>query len=68
MQLIFATNVDLDETENEKYIYVIHFKWHFKIDENIFVFVTWKMVHRPLDTMWHLFNVTINPSCKCTCN
>jgi len=25
MQFIFVTNFDLDENENEKYIYIIHF-------------------------------------------
>jgi hypothetical protein len=30
--------VDLDENENEKYIYIINFSWHFKIDENVVVF------------------------------
>jgi hypothetical protein len=47
MQLILSTNVDLDE----KYIYVIHFLWHPKIDENVIVSIIWKVVHRPLDTM-----------------
>jgi hypothetical protein len=50
MQLIFMTNVDLDENENEKYTYIIHFLWHPKIDENVIVFVTWNVVQRPLDT------------------
>jgi hypothetical protein len=57
MQLIFVTNVDLDENENEKYIFIIHFYWHPKIDENVVVFAIWKVVHRPLDTMCHLFNL-----------
>jgi len=56
MQFIIATNVDLDENENEKYTCIIHFLWHPKIDENVVVFAIWKVVHRPLDTTWHLFN------------
>jgi hypothetical protein len=58
MQLILAINVNLEENENEKYIYITHFYWHPKIDENIVIFVTWKVVQGPLDTMWHLFNLT----------
>jgi hypothetical protein len=44
MQLIFVTNVNLDENENEKYTYIIHFKWHPKLDENVVVFAIWKVV------------------------
>ncbi len=57
MQLIFVTNIDLDEIEDEKYTYIIHFEWYPKINEIIVVFVTWKVVHKPLDTRWHLFNL-----------
>jgi hypothetical protein len=39
MQLILATNVNLDENENEKYTYIIQYEWHPKIDENV-VFMT----------------------------
>jgi len=39
MQLIFVTNVNLDE------------------NENVVIFVIWKVVQGPLDTMWHLFNL-----------
>ncbi len=52
MQLIIALNVDLNKNEDDKYFY-----WHPKIDENVVVFVTWKVVQGPLDTMWHLFNL-----------
>jgi hypothetical protein len=31
-----------------------------KIDENVVVFSTWKVVHMPLDTLWHLFNLICN--------
>jgi hypothetical protein len=47
MQLIIATNVDLDGHEDEKYIFIIHFYWHPKINENVVVFAIWKVVHRP---------------------
>jgi len=57
MQFIFVTNFDLDENENEKYIYIIHFSWHPKIDENIIVFATWKVIQGPLDITWQLFNL-----------
>jgi hypothetical protein len=57
MQLILVINVDLDENENEKYIYIIHFQCHPKIDAYVVVFVTWKVVQGPLDTIWHLFNL-----------
>jgi hypothetical protein len=50
MQLILVTNVDLDENEDEKYIFIIHFQWHPKLDENLVVYATWTVVHRPLDT------------------
>jgi hypothetical protein len=60
MQLQIATNVDLNKNEVDKYIYIIHFYWHPEKDENVVVFVTWKVVHRPLDTMWHLFNFIYN--------
>ncbi len=54
MQFRLVTKfVDFNENEDEKYIYIIHFP---KIDENVVILVTWKMVHMPLDTMWHLFN------------
>jgi hypothetical protein len=33
MQLILPTNVNLDENEDEKYIYISHFYLHPKIDE-----------------------------------
>jgi hypothetical protein len=71
MQFILTTKVNLTENENEKYIYIIHFYGHPKIDEKIIVFTIWKLVQRPLDTMGHLFNLIckiIKPSCKCTCN
>jgi len=71
MQLtILMINVNLDENENEKYLYIIHFYWHPKINENVIIFVIWKVVHRPLDTTWHLFNLiyNYNPSPKFTCN
>ncbi len=32
---LLVINVDLDENENEKYFYIIHFEWHPKIDENV---------------------------------
>jgi hypothetical protein len=54
------TNVDVDENENEKYTYIIHFWWHPKIDENVIVFATSKVVQGPLDTMWQLFNLICN--------
>jgi hypothetical protein len=51
MQFILATNVNLNENEDEKYIYTIHLLWHPKRDENVFVFATWKVVQGQLDTM-----------------
>jgi len=70
MQFILVTNVNLDENENEKFTYIIHFQWHPKIDENVIVFMTSMVVQGPLDTTWHLFNLicNYNLSCKCTCN
>jgi hypothetical protein len=50
MQLIFVTNVNLNENEDEKYTDIIHFLWHPKINENVVVSMTWKVVHKPLDT------------------
>jgi hypothetical protein len=41
MQLILANNVNLDENENEKYTYIIHFLGHPKRDENAVVYATW---------------------------
>jgi hypothetical protein len=55
MQFIIVTNVDLDE--NEKYVYIIHFEWHPKTNENIVVYMIWKVIHKPFDTTWHLFNL-----------
>jgi hypothetical protein len=57
MQLRLATNVHLDENENEKYIYMIHLEWYPKIDENVVIYMTWKVVHKPLDITWYLFNL-----------
>ncbi len=51
-----VTDVNLDENEDEEYIYIIHFYQHPKINENVVVFATWKMIHMPLNTMSHLFN------------
>ncbi len=51
------TNVNLHESEDEKWTYIIYFWWHLKIDENVVLFATWDVVHKSLDTMWHLIQV-----------
>jgi hypothetical protein len=56
MQLIFVTNINLSENKDEKYIYIIHFQWHPKIDE-IVIYVTWNVVYKPLNTTQHLLNL-----------
>jgi hypothetical protein len=28
-----------------------------QVDESLVIYATWKVVHRPLDTMLHLFNL-----------
>jgi hypothetical protein len=37
MRLWVASNISLNEKEDEKCIYIIHFYWHPKIDENVIV-------------------------------
>jgi hypothetical protein len=34
------------------------FQWHFKIDEHV-IFAIWDVIHRPLDTMWHLIQLQL---------
>jgi hypothetical protein len=35
------------------------FLWHFKIDENVVIFVTWNVLHMPLDITWHLIQLQL---------
>jgi hypothetical protein len=37
----------VDEIEDEKWTYTF-FHWHLKINENVVVFATWDVIHRPL--------------------
>jgi len=46
MQLLVMTNINLDE--NEKCIYIIHFWWLDKNNENVVVCVIHDVVHGPL--------------------
>jgi hypothetical protein len=49
----------LDERDDEECMYIIYFLCHFKIDENVVVFVTWDVIYRALDTMWHLIQLQL---------
>jgi hypothetical protein len=69
MQLKLVNDISLDENEDEIRIYIIHFKWWAKIDENVVVFVTHDVVHgRHHMASYLIWIVIINSSCKYTCN
>ncbi len=45
--------------KNEKWTYIIYFWWNLKIDENVIIFATWGVVHKPLNTTWHFIQVQL---------
>jgi hypothetical protein len=53
-ETMVSNDVNLNENENESWTYIIYFLKHLKINENVVVCVTWDVIHRPLDTTWHL--------------
>jgi len=55
MQLLFVINVVWMKVKM-KNGFISSFLWHFKINENV-GFATWDVVHRPLDTTWHLIQL-----------
>jgi hypothetical protein len=45
--------------KNEKWTYIIYFWWNLKIDENVIIFATWGVAHKPLNTTWHFIQVQL---------